>query len=44
MNNIQSHVSIHRLVAEAFLDNPNHYTDVDHIDKNTYNNNVSNLR
>lgn len=34
----------HRLVAEAFCDNPNHYTIVDHIDRNKHNNNASNLR
>lgn len=44
MNNKKYNVSVHRLVAETFLENPNNYTDVDHIDKNTYNNNVSNLR
>lgn len=44
MNNKKYNVSVHRLVAETFLENPNHYTDVDHIDKNTYNNHVSNLR
>ena len=44
MNNTKYNVSVHRLVAETFLDNPNHYTDVDHIDKNTHNNVVSNLR
>jgi hypothetical protein len=35
--------SIHRLVAEAFLENENNYQEVNHIDKNTLNNNVSNL-
>ena len=34
---------IHRLVAEAFIDNPNNYTEVNHIDFNRENNNVSNL-
>lgn len=34
----------HRLVAEAFCENPNHYTIVDHIDKNKHNDNASNLR
>ena len=34
---------IHRLVAEAFLDNPNRYEDVNHIDDNPSNNNVENL-
>ena len=35
---------IHRLVAQTFLDNPNNYTIVDHIDRNKMNNDVSNLR
>ena len=35
---------VHRLVAEAFCDNPNHYNIVDHIDQNKYNNCASNLR
>ena len=44
MDNVRYKESVHRLVAETFLDNPNNYTDVDHIDKNTYNNAASNLR
>lgn len=35
---------IHRLVAIAFIENPNDYKFVDHIDNNRTNNNVSNLR
>lgn len=35
---------IHRLVAKTYIPNPNNYTDVDHIDRNESNNNVSNLR
>ena len=35
--------SIHQLVAEAFLPNPNGMTEVNHIDTNKQNNHVSNL-
>lgn len=34
---------VHRLVAEAFLCNPNGYTDVNHKDEDKKNNAVSNL-
>lgn len=34
---------IHRLVAEAFIPNPNNLPEVNHKDKNTFNNNVDNL-
>lgn len=34
---------VHRLVALAFLPNPDKYTDVNHIDENKFNNDVSNL-
>lgn len=37
-------VKIHRLVCEAFIDNPNNYKCVDHIDRYRTNNHVSNLR
>jgi hypothetical protein len=35
---------IHRLVAEAFLENPDDKRCVDHIDRNKLNNHISNLR
>lgn len=34
---------IHRLVAYAFLENPNGYTEINHIDENPLNNHVDNL-
>lgn len=37
------HKSIHRLVAGAFIENPNNYTQVNHIDCNKENNDMSNL-
>lgn len=35
---------VHRLVAEAFLDNPNNYKCIDHKDRNKTNNSYTNLR
>lgn len=37
------HKRIHQLVALAFIENPNNYTEINHIDKNKSNNHVSNL-
>lgn len=36
-------VYVHRLVAKAFIPNPNGYSEVNHIDSNRANNNLSNL-
>jgi len=35
---------IHRLVALHYIDNPNKFPQVDHIDRNKSNNDISNLR
>ena len=35
--------SIHRLVAEAFIPNPNNFPEVNHFDENKINNELSNL-
>lgn len=39
-----SYVRIHRLVGESFIPNPNNYQCLDHIDTNTKNNHINNLR
>lgn len=43
-NGVRENKQIHRLVAEAYLPNPNNYDTVDHIDFNTTNNCVNNLQ
>ena len=40
---IREFKSIHRLVAQAFLPNPDNYPQVNHIDENKLNNSVDNL-
>ena len=37
------HYFLHRLVAEAFIPNPNNYPIINHIDGNPLNNNIDNL-
>lgn len=36
--------SVHRLIAETFLDNPMNFSEVDHINRNKSDNRVENLR
>jgi hypothetical protein len=42
-NGKRKNMTVHRLVASAFLENPNNYPEVNHIDGNSLNNNVNNL-
>ena len=42
-NGTGKYAYVHRLVALAFIDNPNHYTEVNHKDENPKNNTVENL-
>lgn len=42
-NGIQKTITIHRLVAETFINNENKYNYVNHKDENKHNNNVDNL-
>ena len=43
-DNSVSKKKIHRLVAEAFIPNPENYSEIDHIDTDTSNNRINNLR
>ena len=43
INGKQNSAYIHRLVAEAFIPNPNNYKEVNHKDNDPSNNNVENL-
>lgn len=43
-NGIKKTKLVHRVIASAFLDNPNNLQYVDHIDGNRYNNCVTNLK
>jgi hypothetical protein len=40
----KNHFSIHRLIALHYIENPNNYPEVDHIDRDTQNNSLDNLR
>ena len=43
LGNNKKNLKIHRLVALAFIPNPNNLPQVNHIDKNRLNNNINNL-
>ena len=39
----QKHHKVHRLVGQAFIDNPNNYPQLNHIDEDKTNNQITNL-
>jgi len=43
-NNKRKNFQLHRLIAIAFIPNPNNLPITDHIDKNSLNNSIDNLR
>jgi len=43
-NKISKKYYLHRLIALQFIENPNNYNYIDHIDKNKTNNKLENLR
>ena len=43
LNGRKKNLLVHRLVAETFIENPDEYTDVNHLDEDKTNNHVDNL-
>lgn len=43
INNKSKRVMLHRIIAEAFIENPNNYPVINHIDGNKKNNQIKNL-
>lgn len=43
VNGVKNYVIVHRIVAKEFIDNPYNKREVNHIDCNKQNNNISNL-
>lgn len=43
-NGEQKHFRVHKLVAQAYIENPDNKNEIDHIDRNRLNNAVPNLR
>lgn len=43
-NNKGHHSYVHRIIAQAWIDNPNNFTQIDHINGNRLDNSIGNIR